>query len=101
MSGTGSFLFFHSHRSHTRKEKTDMASHTRSRIFARLFGLVALGLLGLAALFGGSLQAQAGLPTTLPAVDTAGKIDKQVLKDTANGQSASFVILLAQQANLT
>src|SRR5947209_8290240 len=38
----------------------------------------------------------ADTPTT-----SASKIDKQVLKDTANGQKASFVILLAQQANLT
>ena len=79
-----------------------MGSNTR--VFARIIGLVALGLLALVALFGGSLQALAGVPASLPAsagdtpADPTGKIDKQVLSDTADGHSASFVIYLTQQA---
>ena len=76
-----------------------MGFETKS--FARLIGLVMLVLLAGGALIGGTLRAQAGVPTSIPASDPASKIDKQVLKDTANGQKASFVILLADQADVS
>src|SRR5690348_14761363 len=97
-----SFLFFHlSLLSSSRKERTGMGSNIETRVFARLFGLAVLTLLALAALFAGSLQAQAGIPASVPAAGTSGKINSQVLKDTANGRKTSFVIFLAEQANLT
>jgi subtilisin family serine protease len=73
-----------------------------TKAFARFTGLVMMGVLALAALIGGALQAQAGVPASIPAQqDVTGKIDSQVLKDTANGQSTSFVIMLADQADLS
>ncbi len=44
-----------------------------------------------------SMPASDALSTTV----SLSKIDKEVLKDTANGQGASFVILLTKQADLT
>jgi serine protease AprX len=76
-----------------------MGFETKS--FARLMGLVMLILVACGALIGGTLQARAGAPTSIPAGDPMSKIDKQVLKDTANGQKTSFVILLADQADVS
>src|SRR4051812_29680624 len=73
-----------------------------TKAFARFAGMVMMGILALAALIGGTLQAQAGVPAAVPAQqDTTGKIDKQVLKDTANGQTTSFIIMLAEQADVS
>lgn len=76
-----------------------MGFETKS--FARLTGLVMLILLAGGALIGGTLRAQAGVPASAAAGGPESKIDKQVLKDTANGQKASFVILLADQADVS
>ncbi|MGA7732499.1 MAG: S8 family serine peptidase [Chloroflexia bacterium] len=58
-----------------------------------------LAALALIVTFGGQ-GAGAGTPPSL-FNDTAGKITRQVLDDTENGQRTSFVILLADQADLS
>ncbi|HEX9989316.1 MAG TPA: S8 family serine peptidase, partial [Chloroflexia bacterium] len=45
--------------------------------------------------------ASAGAPATLSAAKVLGKIEGRVLQDTANGKSTSFVVLTAQQADLS
>ena len=53
-------------------------------------------------------EASAGVPAKLPSAakpaspaSVASKLDQAVLQDTANGKSASFIILMADQANVT
>ncbi len=49
---------------------------------------------------GSGQQALARLASDVPAAGTSGKIERAVLKDTENGKSASFIVLMAEQADL-
>ena len=71
-----------------------MSLTTRVKIFCLFCFALALGVAAV------NTGASASQPT-LPAATPAQKIDAQVLADTANGQSASFVALLSDQANLS
>ena len=65
-------------------------------------GTLAVGALVCAGLLGSGLQAQAGAPSNILAgQERAGKIDASVTRDLAGDDSASIVILLKDQANLT
>ncbi|MEO8289065.1 MAG: S8 family serine peptidase [Chloroflexota bacterium] len=70
---------------------------------ARVVGTAAIGALVCAGVLTGSFQAQAGVPATIitQGQDLTSKIDRQVQADIANGGTASIVILLADQANVT
>ena len=70
-----------------------MSLTTRVKIFCLFCFALALAVAAV------NTGASARQPT-LPAATPAQKIDAQVLADTANGQSASFVALLSDQANL-
>lgn len=63
--------------------------------------VLALGLIALAVVWAGGPMAAASVPGGLPSAQKASKIEPAVLQDTANGKSTSFIILLADQANVT
>src|SRR5438105_6199921 len=68
----------------------------------RFMALPALALAIFIGLIGPGDQATAGVPAGLPlASDQSNKVERAVLEDTANGKSASFVVLMAGQANLS
>jgi serine protease AprX len=62
----------------------------------RLLALPALGLAICIGLLGTGGQASAGVPLVFGG---SGKVERAVLDDTANGKSASFMVLLAVQAD--
>src|SRR5438128_3529062 len=72
---------------------------------ARLAAVVSFTLAIVIAFLGANSPASAGVPAKLPSAgksaSPASKIERAVLEDTANGKSASFIILMADQANVT
>lgn len=72
-----------------------------TRAAAKVAALVVLGMAVCAVLVGGSQRAQAGAPVSLIPASAVSKIDARVLRETANGKSASFVVLLQEQADLS
>src|SRR5438874_8576773 len=79
--------------------KVQAVGNIAARVAAVLLFALALyiGMLGL------SGQASAGVPVGIPIGlgSTVGKVERAVLDDTANGKSASFIILMSDQANVT
>ena len=71
------------------------------RDWVKLASLFVAALFVAAGLVAGGLQAQASIGTGVVAQNPAMKIDSQVLKDTANGQKTSFVIMLSSQADVS
>ncbi|HET9494593.1 MAG TPA: S8 family serine peptidase, partial [Chloroflexia bacterium] len=68
----------------------------------KVAGTLAAGALVCAGVLGSGLQAQAGAPSSiLSGPERAGKIEASVTRDLADDGSASIVILLKDQANLT
>jgi serine protease AprX len=67
----------------------------------RVAGLLALAMALGMALLGNSPQASAGLRAGLPASGPASKIELAVLQDTAGGKSAPFIVLMADQADVS
>src|SRR5437762_11139493 len=78
---------------------TAQAIRSRAIRAAALLGLALAACLGLV---GGGGQATAGMPTKgyLPG-RFDGKIERCVLDDTANGGSTGFVVLMAEQADVS
>src|SRR5438270_377311 len=69
---------------------------------ARLAALLGLALAICVALLGGSGRASAGVPAAQAVPGSPlGKVEQRVLDDTANGRSTQFMVLLAQQADLS
>ncbi|HKP54868.1 MAG TPA: S8 family serine peptidase [Chloroflexia bacterium] len=72
-----------------------------SQIASRILAAVAFALAICVALIGSGGGASAGLPTGIATADQASKIEVAVLKDTADGKSASVMVLLADQADVS
>src|SRR6476659_8251346 len=67
----------------------------------RIMALPVLALAIFIGLIGPGEQAMAGVPAGKPlASNPSNKVERAVLDDTANGKSASFVVLMADQVNL-
>jgi quercetin dioxygenase-like cupin family protein len=68
----------------------------------RIMALPVLAFAILIGLIGPGEQALAGVPDGAPfASNPSNKVERAVLEDTANGKSAAFVVLMADQANLS
>ncbi len=65
-----------------------------------LLAALAFALAICVGLLGSGGGASAGLPAGIPTADQASKIEAAVLKDTADGKSASVMVLLADQADV-
>src|SRR5262245_45306440 len=68
---------------------------------ARLAALLGFALAACVGLLGSGQQALAGVPLGVPQASQANKIERAVLEDTEGGKSASFVVLMADQANVS
>src|SRR5688572_27049114 len=60
-----------------------------------------VGLAACVGIIGVGGPAQAGTPATVPSAAQASKISPAVLQDTSNGKSASVMVLLADQADVS
>src|SRR5690349_17998150 len=81
-----------------------MEARLGGNIAARVLAFLALALAICIGFLGGGGQAAAGVPSlSLPSGRglPPGKIERAVLEDTTNGKSASFVVLMAEQADLS
>ena len=66
----------------------------------RFLAILAISVLAIGALAARTLSTQAGVPAALTG-DTIGKVARNVLEDTENGQRTSIVILLSDQADVS
>ncbi|HYP41639.1 MAG TPA: S8 family serine peptidase, partial [Chloroflexia bacterium] len=81
-----------------------LRKHELKRLNFAILGLALVALLAIAALAQRSGTASAGAPPPqlgASTADTLSKIDAAVLQDTANGKSASFMVLMAGRPDLT
>jgi serine protease AprX len=67
----------------------------------RFVAILALSVLAIGALMFRAFSTQAGVPAAVIIGNNVGKVAQNVLDDTENGQRTSFVILLADQADVS